>query len=242
MPTHPTLVARIPAFLHNRRQDVITMLDALARGFFETVERLGHSMKGAGASFGFQAVSDIGAALERAAGSADTNASRKLVGELSTYLDRVGNGAEFTARLPLSDGREVTADTRFNGALRDATINRRVVVVDDDEDQRMLMKEILESWGHAVEVAADGVKGSALILSSLPDIAFIDLRMPGLDGFQVAQSVRASPDSAITRLIAVTGFDDAGTCTRALAAGFDQLLVKPPSLEDLEQVLAKRLS
>ena len=86
---YPKLAARIPAFLQNRRQDVITMLDALARSDFETVERLGHGMKGAGTSFGFQAISDIGAALEQAAESADADISRKWVDELSGYLDRV---------------------------------------------------------------------------------------------------------------------------------------------------------
>ena len=79
----------IPGFLQNRRQDVIGMLDALDRGDFETVETLGHGMKGAGGSWGFQPITDIGAALEQAAQSADTDASRKWVGEVSRYLDRV---------------------------------------------------------------------------------------------------------------------------------------------------------
>jgi len=65
------------------------MLDALDRGDFETVESLGHGMKGAGGSYGFPGITDIGAALEQAAESADTEASRKWVGELSKYLDRV---------------------------------------------------------------------------------------------------------------------------------------------------------
>jgi HPt (histidine-containing phosphotransfer) domain-containing protein len=65
------------------------MLDALDRHDFETVERLGHGMKGAGGSWGFQAITEIGAALEQAAESADSDGSRKCVGELSTYLDRV---------------------------------------------------------------------------------------------------------------------------------------------------------
>ena len=65
------------------------MLDALDRGDFATVESLGHGMKGAGGSWGFQGITDIGAALEQAAESADTDASRKWVGELSRYLDRV---------------------------------------------------------------------------------------------------------------------------------------------------------
>ena len=78
-----------PEFLRNRRQDVITMLGALDRGDFETVESLGHGMKGAGGSYGFQTITDIGAALEQAAKSADNDTSRKWVAELSNYLDRV---------------------------------------------------------------------------------------------------------------------------------------------------------
>ena len=65
------------------------MLDALDRGDFEAVEFLGHGMRGAGGMFGFQVITDIGAALEQAAESADADASRKWVGELSRYLDRV---------------------------------------------------------------------------------------------------------------------------------------------------------
>ena len=86
---NPKFADLIPGFLQNRRQDVIAMLDALDRGDFATVESLGHGMKGAGGSWGFQAITDIGAALEQAAESADTDASRKWVGELSRYLDRV---------------------------------------------------------------------------------------------------------------------------------------------------------
>jgi HPt (histidine-containing phosphotransfer) domain-containing protein len=86
---NPKFADLIPGFLQNRRQDVIAMLDALDRGNFETVESLGHGMKGAGGSWGFQAITDIGAALELAGESADTVASHKWVGELSTYLDRV---------------------------------------------------------------------------------------------------------------------------------------------------------
>jgi HPt (histidine-containing phosphotransfer) domain-containing protein len=65
------------------------MLDALDRVDFETVKFLGHQMRGSGGAYGFQAITDIGAALQQAAESADTDASRKWVGELSHYLDRV---------------------------------------------------------------------------------------------------------------------------------------------------------
>jgi CheY-like chemotaxis protein/HPt (histidine-containing phosphotransfer) domain-containing protein len=86
---NPKFADLMPGFLQNRRQDVIAMLDALERGDFQTVESLGHGMKGAGGSYGFQAITDFGAALEQAAESADIDASRKWVGELSRYLDRV---------------------------------------------------------------------------------------------------------------------------------------------------------
>jgi CheY-like chemotaxis protein/HPt (histidine-containing phosphotransfer) domain-containing protein len=86
---NPKFADLIPGFLQNRRNDVIAILGALDRGEFETVESLGHGMKGAGGSWGFQGITDIGAALEQAAGLADTDASRKWVGELSRYLDRV---------------------------------------------------------------------------------------------------------------------------------------------------------
>jgi len=86
---NPRFADLIPAFLQNRRQDVVAMLSALDRGDFETVESLGHGMKGAGGSWGFHAITDIGAALEQAGESADTAASHKWVGELSTYLDCV---------------------------------------------------------------------------------------------------------------------------------------------------------
>jgi CheY-like chemotaxis protein/HPt (histidine-containing phosphotransfer) domain-containing protein len=89
VPMNPKFAHLIPQFLQNRRENVISMLDALDRDEFETVKRLGHSMRGSGSSFGFQAITDIGAALEQAAGCADNSASRKWVGDLSSYLDRV---------------------------------------------------------------------------------------------------------------------------------------------------------
>ena len=85
----PKFADLIPVFLQNCRQNVIAMLDALDRGDFETVGSLGHGMKGAGGSWGFQGITDIGTALERAAESADNEGSRKWVDELSRYLDRV---------------------------------------------------------------------------------------------------------------------------------------------------------
>jgi len=86
---NPIFADRIPAYLQNCRQNVIAMQDALDRVDFEAVTILGHQMRGSGGAYGFQAITDIGAALQQAAESADTAASRKWVGKLSSYLDRV---------------------------------------------------------------------------------------------------------------------------------------------------------
>jgi HPt (histidine-containing phosphotransfer) domain-containing protein len=86
---NPKVADLIPGFLQNRRQDVRAILDALDRSDFETVGSLGHDMKGAGGSYGFQAITDIGTALTQAAESLDNYASRKWVGELSRYLERI---------------------------------------------------------------------------------------------------------------------------------------------------------
>jgi PAS domain S-box-containing protein len=88
--TNPRIAARIPLYLQNCRQNVIAMLDAVDRAEFETVTTLGHQMSGSGGMFGFQAISDIGGALEQAGMNADPDASRKWLGDLSNYLNDVG--------------------------------------------------------------------------------------------------------------------------------------------------------
>jgi PAS domain S-box-containing protein len=87
--TDHRFAAKIPAYLQNCRQNGIAMSDALDRVDFKTVINLGHQMRGSGGMFGFQAITDIGAALEQAAESVDVDTSRKWVGELANYLDRV---------------------------------------------------------------------------------------------------------------------------------------------------------
>ncbi len=91
---NPRFADLIPGFLQNRRQDVVVMGEALRRGDFLAVARLAHDMKGVGASYGFDTLTDIGAALERAAEDSDTGTSRMWVGELSRYLEGVEVVAE----------------------------------------------------------------------------------------------------------------------------------------------------
>ena len=79
----------VPRFLENRRRDVTAMLDALDQGDYETIRLLGHSMKGTGAAYGFEAIAEIGAQLEEAAQDKDAEEIRRASAELSAFLDRL---------------------------------------------------------------------------------------------------------------------------------------------------------
>jgi len=224
---HSSLKARIPAFLLNRRHDVVSMLKALARGDFETVERLGHGMKGAGVSFGFQPISDIGTGLEVEAGVRNTNAARRWVDELTAFLDRIGTAPDFLVR---PEGGESSATAPVVAAPR------RIVLVEDQEDLRGLMREVMELSGHHVVEASDGLEGVARILAEKPEIAIIDIGLPGIDGHEVARQVRAVLGNAIL-LVALTGRSKESDRIDALAAGFDAHIVKPVNRALLAQIL-----
>lgn len=79
----------VPVFLENRHKDIKAILEALEQNDHETIQMLGHSMKGAGGGYGFDTITDIGQSLEQGAKAIDSEEIRKLVGELSTYLDSV---------------------------------------------------------------------------------------------------------------------------------------------------------
>jgi CheY-like chemotaxis protein len=113
-----------------------------------------------------------------------------------------------------------------------------VLVVEDHEDSREMLRHLLESAGHRVSEAADGPTAVAEALRLQPDAALIDVGLPGLDGYEVAKRIREAGMTQ-TRLIALSGFGRPEDRSRAHAAGFDDHLVKPVSLERLVDALAR---
>jgi HPt (histidine-containing phosphotransfer) domain-containing protein len=85
----PDIADLIPGFLENRHKDIKTIGEALAQGDFETIRFLGHSMKGAGGSYGFDAITDMGRSLEQAATAQDAGEIKKSLQELFVYLDSI---------------------------------------------------------------------------------------------------------------------------------------------------------
>jgi HPt (histidine-containing phosphotransfer) domain-containing protein len=99
-----TLADRIPAYLQKCRRNTNALLGALDQADFKAIEIVGHQMMGSGASYGFQPITDMGAGLEQAAASADADASRKWVDELSSYLNSVEISRLATLPVPLKSG------------------------------------------------------------------------------------------------------------------------------------------
>jgi DNA-binding response OmpR family regulator len=131
------------------------------------------------------------------------------------------------------------ADAEVHGAARDGRHGggRRIVLVDDNQDAVLSLKDFLESSGHEVDVALDGERGRDLIVHERPHVAFVDLGLPKLDGFEVARQVRRAGIGHDTRLVALTGYGDAETRKRAVDAGFDEHVVKPVEMDVLERLI-----
>ena len=117
-----------------------------------------------------------------------------------------------------------------------------ILIVDDYEDNRELLRLMLESAGHKVREAGSGQAGLQMALAEAPDLVLVDLSMPGLDGWGVLRELRADERTRHVPCAAVTAFAD-GERDRALAQGFDAYLPKPyhrpQLLETVERLLAR---
>jgi PAS domain S-box-containing protein len=157
--------------------------------------------------------------------------SKKLVelhgGTIEARSEGTGRGSEFIVRMPCVIGSTempAPAPARSPGMKR---ARLRVVVADDNRDAADSLSVLLQLDGHEVSVAHDGVRALELIKQVRPQVALLDIGMPGLNGYQVAEQARANAASSHMMLIALTGWGQAQDLQRANAAGFDHHLVKP---------------
>jgi CheY-like chemotaxis protein len=118
-----------------------------------------------------------------------------------------------------------------------------LLIADDDEDMRMMFRTLMTARGHQVREACDGVECVAMVASAMPDLVILDLRMPGMDGLEVAMRLRAEPATHRLPLLAVTAMADREMRMQALEAGCNDVLVKPFSpralLARVEELLAE---
>jgi CheY-like chemotaxis protein len=154
-------------------------------------------------------------------------------GTIEAYSGGVDKGSVFTLRFP-SRSAPVGAHSTASEQVR-SDRPRRLLVVEDNVDARQTLRTLLEALGHEVHEAADGEAGVAAALERRPDLVFVDIGLPRLDGYEVARRLRAAKLGA--RLVALTGYGRDDDVQRARDAGFDEHLLKPATLEQLRAAI-----
>jgi signal transduction histidine kinase/CheY-like chemotaxis protein len=179
-------------------------------------------------------------ALDRSQGGLGIGLSlvRSLVelhgGRVEAFSDGPSMGSEFVVRLPAAPAGESAAGQAGAGTPRPT--GRHILVVEDHADARSTLQMLLELLGHRVETAGNGVEAIERARTARPQVALIDLGLPGMDGFQVAQRLRAELGKGV-RLIALTGHALEADRQRSQAVGFDAHLVKPVDHDELTRAL-----
>jgi CheY-like chemotaxis protein len=158
-------------------------------------------------------------------------------GVVEVHSAGAGQGSRFTVRLPAIPAPTSDAPAKPSSTT---TTPRRVLVIEDNDDSRDMLRQLLEHAGHEVHDVRDGPQGVDAALRLEPDVALIDVGLPELDGYEVARRIRAGTRRDML-LVALTGYGLAEDRERALAAGFDLHLVKPIDFDKLFDVLATRI-
>ena len=174
---------------------------------------------------------------------------RKLVemhgGRVEAWSDGPGTGSEFTVRLPLlvDQAKAGTAlqkpEPRETEAVTGPAGGLHVLIVEDNVDGRESLRDLLEIWGHRVDLAETGPEGLEKAFALRPEVALVDIGLPGLDGNEVARRLRAVLGRDQMSLIAMTGYGQPEDRRRALQAGFDRYLVKPVDPSILSRLLSE---
>jgi PAS domain S-box-containing protein len=166
--------------------------------------------------------------------------ARQLVqmhgGTLGAHSDGLGEGSTFTLRLPLAQGGPAPASTPAP-AQQPAAGPRRILVLDDNVDAAHTLGSLLGLAGHTVQLAHSGQEAIDQAARFVPDLAFLDIGLPDMSGYDVARALRAHPALDATYLVALTGWGAAADRLRSKEAGIDLHLTKPVSLDALATAL-----
>ena len=163
-------------------------------------------------------------------------------GTITARSGGLGQGSEFTVRLPLATAPADAANTevRPQGPAQ----SRRVLVVDDNRDFALSLSALLEFEGHDVRTTFEAISAETVAAEFRPEIAFLDLGLPSVNGFELARRLRGQPGMNGLVLVAVTGWGKDEDRQRSRDAGFDLHLVKPVEpdqiLNEVRKVAARR--
>lgn len=159
-------------------------------------------------------------------------------GSVEASSDGPGEGSTFTFRLPLCEAPHEDAIAPAAVTPSDNS-QYRIMVVDDNVASAKLLARLIErNWMHEVAIEHDGESAIATAASFRPNIVFLDIGLPGIDGFSVAKELRLTLSATNTFIVALTGYGTAEDRRKSAAAGFNMHLVKPISIDDLKRILA----
>lgn len=157
-------------------------------------------------------------------------------GTLEASSRGVGFGSEFIVRLPLTDA-DAQPIKPASGERAPQPSSRKVLIADDNRDAAESLAMLLRMDGHDVTIAYDGPQALAMLAHTRPEVALLDIGMPGLNGYEVAQRVRHGPSGRALTLIAVTGWGQDRDKAQAREAGFDHHFTKPVDPVRLSELL-----
>jgi len=152
-------------------------------------------------------------------------------GQVEAHSPGAGHGSAFTVKLPIVTAPSRRATTSTTTDSHAARTGKRVLLVDDNDDARLLLADYLGTVGHEVMTAADGVRALELVAELAPELAILDIGLPVMDGYELARRLRELAPA--TKLIAVTGYGQRSDQERTREAGFDRHMVKPVDLRRL---------
>jgi PAS domain S-box-containing protein len=162
-------------------------------------------------------------------------------GRVDASSEGPGRGTTMRVRLPLSGASlEAKRGTDRVSPVPEGLEPRTVLLVEDNEDLRKLLSRRLRRAGHRILEASTGIEGRDLARRAQPDTVLLDVGLPGLDGFALAEQLRATPEFHATLLIALTGYGSDDVRDRARRSGFDAHLVKPVDFEHLLALVERR--
>lgn len=160
-------------------------------------------------------------------------------GSVRAHSAGPGKGSTFVVELPLATGVQPAAPHTDDGAGQNPA-GLRILVADDNADAAELLRELLARHGHTVDVVGNGHAALEAAARVNPDVALLDIGMPGLNGHDVARRLRAQPGTRTTRLVALSGWGTDADRARSADAGFDCHLTKPVELQALLDIVAGR--
>jgi PAS domain S-box-containing protein len=161
-------------------------------------------------------------------------------GSICAASPGLGAGSVFTVRLPLGEKGAPPPAPAPHARVHVGAL--RVLVVDDNRDAAETLSALLAVMGHTAPLAADGHQALRMIEGFRPHVVFLDIGMPGMSGYEVAQAVRRQPRFDEVRLVALTGWGGEADRARTREAGFDAHLTKPATVGAIESVLARFFS